>query len=79
MVARRKGHHAALPLLTAQLQKAVGRAPQLEGPAGLKTFAFEPDANPIDLAFDERRPFDQAGDPFSGFDNVITRDLGIIC
>ena len=63
VIARREGDHAALPLLRRELQQPVGRAPQLERAAGLQALAFEPDARARDLAFDQRRALDQAGDP----------------
>jgi hypothetical protein len=62
VIARRKGDHAPLLFLVRQLQQPVGRAPQLEGTAGLKGFALQPDLRRSDLGFNERSALDQAGD-----------------
>ena len=68
----------ALPLLGAKLQQPVGRAPQLEGAAGLQAFAFEPDAVALDLAFDQRRALDQTGDALGRFDDIVTGDSALL-
>ena len=75
MIARRESDDAALPLFLAELQQAIGCAPQLECAAGLQAFAFEPDADALDPAFDERGSLDQAGDALGGFNHVVTRDI----
>ena len=57
-----------------ELEQAIGRSPQLERTAGLQTLAFEPYAGAADLAFDERRAFDLAGDSCRRFDHVLAGD-----
>jgi hypothetical protein len=56
------------------LQQPVGRTPQFEGAASLQTLAFEPDADARDLAFDQRRTLDQAGDPLASRDDLFSGD-----
>ena len=77
MIAGGEGDDAPFPLVLRELQQAIGRTPQLERAAGLQALAFEPDSRAFDLALNERRSFDQAGDPLRRLDDVITSDLGI--
>jgi hypothetical protein len=79
VIARREGHHAALPLLRRELQQAIGRAPQLESAAGLQAFAFEPNSGVADRAFDQRRLLDLTGDSRGRFNDVLAGNVGIIC
>jgi hypothetical protein len=74
VIARRKGYDSARPFLLRQLQEAVGRASQLERVAGLQALAFEPDSGAADLAFDQRRPLDEAGDSLRRGCDVIAGD-----
>jgi hypothetical protein len=75
MVARRESDDAPLALLRRKLQQPVGRPAQLERPASLQAFAFQPDARALDFALDQRRSLDQAGDPPGRFDDVFSDDL----
>jgi len=77
VIAGGEGDDAAYPLLLRELQQAIGRASQLERAAGLQALAFEPDSRAFDLALNERRSFNQAGDPLRRRDDVIRTDLGI--
>ena len=52
MIAGRESDDAALALLRVELQQPVGRAPQLEGAAGLQALALQPDRRAVDLALD---------------------------
>jgi len=74
MIARRKCDDAACPLLWRQLKQPVGRASELERPARLQAFAFEPDRRSVDLAGDQRRPFDLPGNARPGGQNIVARD-----
>jgi hypothetical protein len=75
MISGRKGDHATLALFRRELQQAVGRAAQLEGPAGLQALALEPHTSAPNFAFDQRGPLDESADPGSGFDDVVERDF----
>jgi hypothetical protein len=56
------------------LRKSVRCAPQLECPARLQAFAFQPDAPPRDFALDQRGALDLTGDPLaSGKDTIVRR------
>jgi hypothetical protein len=74
MIARRECDHAALPLCLRQLRKTVACTPQFERIAGLQAFAFQPDPDATDLAFDQRRALDETIDPFPRFDNILALD-----
>jgi hypothetical protein len=76
MIARGKSDHAASALVGRKLQQPIGRAAKLERAAGLQAFAFQPDANPADLAVDQRGSLDQPGDTLRGLDHVVSRKLG---
>ena len=75
MIARGESDHAPLPFLRRELEQAVGRAAELEGAAGLQAFAFQPDADAVDFAFDQGRPLDLSRNPLGRIDNVIARDV----
>ncbi|HWI75773.1 MAG TPA: hypothetical protein VNS53_01660, partial [Sphingomicrobium sp.] len=67
-------HDSARPFLIRELEEPVGSPPQLERVAGLQAFAFEPDSGAADLAFDQRRPLDEAGDSLRRGCDVIAGD-----
>jgi hypothetical protein len=75
MVARRKSDDPPGPLLRRELQEAVRRTPQLERASGLQTFALEPVPGAVDFALDQRGSLDEAGDPLSGSNNIVTGDI----
>jgi uncharacterized protein (DUF2267 family) len=62
-------------LFFCQLHQPVGGAPQLEGSSGLQAFAFQPDAAPANLRFDQRRSLHRVAYAPGSRENVITSDL----
>ena len=75
VVAGRKGHDASRPFFGRKLQQTVGRAPQLEGTAGLQALAFKPQPNPAELAFNQGRAGHESIDPRRRIGHVLARDF----
>jgi hypothetical protein len=74
VIPRRKGHDSARAFLVRQLEQPVGRSPKFERMPRLQAFAFEPDSGPPDLAFDQWRSLDKAGDSRRRLDHCIPGD-----
>jgi hypothetical protein len=67
------------PLVVGKLQESVCRPPQFERVPGLKAFAFQPDSSLGDLAFDQRRTLDKAGNSLGRGDQILSGDQLLIC